>query len=703
MVRKMAYVGTSYLIGLFFASFLNFKLDFIIALGLVVIGVAYIFLINKKNLAVPVCIITISVALSIYGAYEALVYYPTLKYNGQVSTVQGEIIDIQYLSDDKAGYTIKGKLGKQSGYFGLYGEMLDCDYFDEITATGTMSKFENTYTFPAESYNKAKSSFLQMTEPSNISIKSHFSVRREILHYRDYLYNKIVEILPNDEGKALVAMLCGDKTGLDNDTKTVLFRSGIGHIMSVSGAHLAIVAALIISIIKNFKLGKWIEFGILEILIISFVIFAGMSDSVIRSALMVSIVYGANLFKRRADTFNSLGISIIILTALEPFVVRDASFILSIVGVLGIGVFAPAVTSMIKIVGIKGRVIKSFVAMMCVTIVVFPISFMFFDEISIISPITNVILIPICSLALVFGVIIALTGGVSFIAFPLLLMAGICCKLVLAVSRFIGALSFTYIPTGYVFVEICIIISIIGVVLSYIIFRKKKAILCTITASVIALTFCSLSFKIINMDTLSIAVLGDETSSSVIIHKDNSACIIDLNGGRKLANAEQKYLRKIGIKDIKVLALNSDVQQSISAYEKRFQLFDVGEVLVPKDEYLLNGTKVLGVSPTIINTDSTKIDMGSYCIFIEKDNTIKISYGKFSMLCVSGETLVDHSNEAYSAVAFYKGNTISIKAGYMITLNDKANINNAVIGSTLVTCKEDGQAKVRRITNGSRQ
>ena len=154
-------------------------------------------------------------------------------------------------------------------------------------------------------------------------------------------------------------MLFGDKSGIDDTTKTLLYRAGIGHMMAVSGVHLAVVCSLIWFILCMFNMSKYLRFGILMIFNAAFVILAGMSNSVIRAAVMLFLVYGASLFDRRSDLMNSLGIAVILLTAGNPFVVRDASFVLSVTGVIGIGGIAPVITKMIE--DKQGKPLKKYI------------------------------------------------------------------------------------------------------------------------------------------------------------------------------------------------------------------------------------------------------------------------------------------------------------------------------------------------------
>ena len=266
MVRKMAYIGTSFFIGLFFASFFSYRQNFILSAALLIISILFAVIINHKNLTVSVCILAFSASFFNFGFYQLNIYEPIIALNGDNVEFSGVIEEIGYSGNDSAAYTLKGKInGKNDVKLLYYGDYIDCDYYDEIKINGTVSLFSDTYLFPAESYYKAKGIYLEIyADDLEITQDSSFSPVKSILHYRDYLLKLIKRYLPGDEGDALNAMLFGDKTGLDNTTKTLMFRAGIGHIMSVSGTHLSVTAFLIMWLLKKFLRSKRLNFIIVE-------------------------------------------------------------------------------------------------------------------------------------------------------------------------------------------------------------------------------------------------------------------------------------------------------------------------------------------------------------------------------------------------------------------------------------------------------
>ncbi|HNX64412.1 MAG TPA: ComEC/Rec2 family competence protein, partial [Oscillospiraceae bacterium] len=611
MVRKMAFIGTSFFLGLFFASFFSYRQNFILSITLLIISILYVIVINRKNLTVSVCILAFSASFFNYGFYQLNIYEPIIALNGNNVEFSGVIEEMGYSGNDSASYTLRGKInGKTDAKILYYGDYIDCDYYDKIKIKGTVSLFSDTYLFPSESYYKAKGIYLEISaDDLEITQNSSFNPIKSILHYRDYLLKLINKYLPSDEGDALNAMLFGDKTGLDNTTKTLMFRAGIGHIMSVSGAHLSVTAFMIMWLLKKFSRSKRLNFIIVECAVWSFVIFAGMSVSVLRSAIMITLIFSAELFKRKSDMFNSLGLAVIILSVGNPFIIRDVSFVLSVTGVFGMGVVAPYLTENIKFSGHFSKLRKNMLIMLAAVIPILPVSVFFFDEVSVISPITNVFLVPICSLALICGIIIAITGGIEIIAAPLLIVAGICCKIVIAACEFIGKLRFTFFCAGYRYIVIFMAAAIAVTVTAYFIFKDKKILIKTVgILSAIFILLNSIN-EISDKKYVHIAVIGDKSTSALIVYKNDSACVISLDNPQKNVKYVNKYLSRLGIYNVNVLAFTSKEEPGISAYNSRLQLFDVENILIPKEAYLLENTSILGNIPQKTDFTDTSIDM----------------------------------------------------------------------------------------------
>lgn len=73
---------------------------------------------------------------------------------------------------------------------------------------------------------------------------------------------------------------------------------------------------------------------------------------------------------------------------------------------------------------------------------------MFFSEISLVAPLSNILLVPVCTLALGLTVITAVTGGAAIIAYPVLTVVKYLLKVVLFFAELFSKFSFAYLPRG---------------------------------------------------------------------------------------------------------------------------------------------------------------------------------------------------------------------------------------------------------------
>lgn len=650
----MAYIGSSYLLGLFFASFLDIGVNILAAFSATVVSVTALILFGKKSVKISVCVISAAAAMLLYGLYDCFVYRNIVKYDGCEVEIKGVITDYTERKGDKTAYTIKGVInGDVTAEVSCYTDSAGAEIGDSVTVSGVASRLKNSYTFPAEDYYKAKGLFLRINRVSSFEYtpRESLSVKRVLYGYRDKIIGVIGDEMDTDGKAVMEAMLFGDKSELESTQKTLLYRAGIGHLMAVSGVHLSVVCSFFWLIISRLPIGKFFRFVFLLVPILCFAAMAGFSNSVVRAAIMTIIVYGASLFRRRADVFNSLGISVIILTMFTPFAVRDASFLLSAGGVFAIGVAAPEVIKAIEQKHKLGAIFKSVITSVCVTVMIFPITILFFDEVSVASPISNLLLMPLCLLILLGGIIVTLTGGTLTIAAPVLKVCGILCGIVLDASRFIGRLHFSYIPLGSDFVKLSAAFSVILIAVLFLVTRKPTA---TASASAAILLFAVLSVNLYRFTStdISAAVFRDGSSTAAVVHNGNSAVIIDFDGGGAASSAV-KYLNRSGVYKIESLVLNSGANTSLPVYLNSLELFELSAVMLPERD------NSLAVGDCYCYNDGQCFDAAGCTVYFYSESVIKIACRGNSIIFYTDGSEYDFPEE-YSAAVRYNGRSGNI-------------------------------------------
>lgn len=163
--------------------------------------------------------------------------------------------------------------------------------------------------------------------------------------------NHLIETIRNydwsqkDESSAaeqlLNAIICGQRIDLNSGELYDSFKiDGLAHLVAVSGAHLSLVTAILLILLKKLKMKRWLIIVIQSVFILAYLICAAIPISALRAAFMAYIALFAFFSKRRPAPLNALGICIIVLISLDNSTSVSVSFALSAGSTLGIILFS---------------------------------------------------------------------------------------------------------------------------------------------------------------------------------------------------------------------------------------------------------------------------------------------------------------------------------------------------------------------------
>jgi competence protein ComEC len=163
----------------------------------------------------------------------------------------------------------------------------------------------------------------------------HLSVReRSLVAARRMVSAFKAAGLHGDELALVTALTIGNKNMLDREELTSFSRSGVMHIMAVSGLHVGMIS-LGLSLMLFFVRGrlKVIKAIIIVTALWAFAFITGMTPSVLRATTMFTFLQAGTLLRRPTTTMNTLLASAFILTVLRPSVIFEAGFQLSYLAV----------------------------------------------------------------------------------------------------------------------------------------------------------------------------------------------------------------------------------------------------------------------------------------------------------------------------------------------------------------------------------
>ena len=220
-------------------------------------------------------------------------------------------------------------------------------------------------------------------------------------------------IAPQELG-ILSALTLGYRDELDRQVQEHFSRAGAMHILAVSGLHTGIVWGIILWILTlggavkpMYEHWGWrCALGIIAIATLWIYAFVtGLSESVMRSALMLTMVEIGWLLRRNVSSVNSIAAAAVIILLINPLALWDVGFQLSFMAMLGILLVAQRMQQRIVVRGKFGQYVCGLLVMsVSAQIATLPISLHYFGQTSNYFALTNLVVVPAAFVLLLLGI-----------------------------------------------------------------------------------------------------------------------------------------------------------------------------------------------------------------------------------------------------------------------------------------------------------
>lgn len=198
-----------------------------------------------------------------------------------------------------------------------------------------------------------------------------------------------------DTAATLNALLIGDKSYLSAEYSGAVRRSGVSHMLVVSGMHMVIICGTALKIFSFIFLNRRLASFFTIIIGICFMAVCGFTPSILRAGIMYMVMLFSVFLLKRSDSLNSLCFSVIVLIYMNPFITQNVGFLLSVFATGGIVVLSENITDKLT-EGIKNRFFKAVISAVVVTmsasITTLPIMIFYFQGVSIVAVITNLLI-----------------------------------------------------------------------------------------------------------------------------------------------------------------------------------------------------------------------------------------------------------------------------------------------------------------------
>jgi len=143
--------------------------------------------------------------------------------------------------------------------------------------------------------------------------------------------------------RLLWAMTLGWRPGLSGEIREPFMRSGTMHIFAISGLHIALIAGIVVSLLRVLQLPRAGCGALVVPLLWGYTAATGWQPSAVRATVMMSVVVGGWALRRPSDLLNSLAASAFLILLGDPQQLFQASFQLSFFVVLSIALLLPPI------------------------------------------------------------------------------------------------------------------------------------------------------------------------------------------------------------------------------------------------------------------------------------------------------------------------------------------------------------------------
>ena len=219
---------------------------------------------------------------------------------------------------------------------------------------------------------------------------------------RESLRNHIHRVVREEEARAVVeALVLGDRSVVDREVIDRFVRTGLLHLLAVSGLHVMVVGMILYRLLGPMLMRFGLRWRAVEItrsavtavILLIYMMVTGASPSVVRAVVMTILFTGATVFQRTAHPMNSLGAAALVILALSPDQLFEPGFQLSFAAVAGIlGITLPLPEG-----GVAGRLYSGIAVTVSATAATLPVVVYHFGRISLGGLLLNVMAVPLTS------------------------------------------------------------------------------------------------------------------------------------------------------------------------------------------------------------------------------------------------------------------------------------------------------------------
>jgi competence protein ComEC len=450
--------------------------------------------------------------------------------------------------------------------------------------------------------------------PGEFNYKKYLA--HQNIYYQAFLYPGMYRVIKHDTGNPLIAfslrlrqqmmvkfrrqmhdqqaiavastLILGYKADLSNDILQAYSKTGTIHVLSVSGAHVAIIYLLLqwaLGFLNAYRYGRHIKAGIIILLVWYYSMLSGFSPAVCRAAVMISMIIIGKTYARYINMLNILAISAFILLLYDPLFIVDVGFQLSYLAVAGLVVLQPMVY---KWTEFKNKWADKLWAACSISIaaqvITFPLSALYFHRFPVYFLFSNLLIIIPTTIIMYSGIAYLMFSWIPVLSAAL---AYVLEQTILFMNKALALIEhapFAGISKIWLTTPEYLLLYIIIISLFYFLYEKKSWLIKLVIVCLL-LVCTSISIKKYRAETAnSVAFLNLRKNTGIVFKNGNNAVILTnlADTNRNFNYSVQPYLDSTQVNNIQIIKADENISLPylkkqgalIQFYDKRIIIFD---------------------------------------------------------------------------------------------------------------------------------
>lgn len=499
------------------------------------------------------------------------------------------------------------------------------------------------------------------------------------LKYRIVRMNNL--LIPSPYNSIANGISLGIQSDIPDDVKDVFYYGGIYHLLVVSGGNIMMVAVMAFFLLRLFRLNRRMAMAGSMPVIILYSMVVGFSPPVSRALVMSITIILAGFIRRDTQPINSLALAGMIILWFNPLSIQNGSFLLSFMAVFGLITLSPILYEYLPI---KNKTLRlSLITTLSPMLATLPILMKYFNYLSTVSLLSNLIASPLIFLSLPLTFITAILWPVSIsFASAFAQCNGLCIFLMAELTHWLTLLPGAYfnIPDIPLWMMAVYYVFLIGFISGFqpenkfpdYAFRKRwlatSLLACLVLGSVWILDLHPARFQAVFLD------VGE--GDCIILRFPNQKTVL-IDGGRGSPydfgkNVILPYLRKAGIQRVDVMVVTHADEDHAGGLVSVLNNYPVDQILVstqvtPEDSsyqillgtarkknipvnLVVRGDRLAGFTPWNVEVLNPAPEPFSNTGSDENNNSVvlRVSHGQRSLL-LTGDIGLEAESELVSS------------------------------------------------------